>query len=95
MKYNFNLKFEQHFTGVAKFVEQKENEDSDVFDQWRNQFTDAGQKEELNQFEEKLTQAWQQKNSENGSEFGNFSSGGCPLSAKLSVILIAFFLFFY
>ena len=78
-----------HFTGIAKFVEQMENEDSDAFDQWKNKFADnADQKEELNEFEEQLTEAWQQQNSENGSE--------CILkSAKLSVILSAFFLFLF
>merc|ERR1719219_1319406 len=55
--------------GINKFVEQMENEseNSDAFDQWKNQFTKPGQKEELNQFEEQLKEAWQQ-NSENGSE---------------------------
>ena len=66
-----------------------ENEDSDAFDQWKNKFTDnADQKEELNEFEQQLTEAWQQQNSENGSEF-------ILKSAKLSVILSAFFLFLF
>ena len=66
---------------------EKENENSDAFDQWKNQFTKPGQKEELNQFEDQLKEAWQQ-NSENGSE--------CILkSAKLSVIVITFFLSFF
>ena len=66
-----------------------ENEDSDAFDQWKNKFADnADQKEELNEFEEQLTEAWQQQNSENGSEF-------ILKSAKLSVILSAFFLFLF
>jgi len=80
---------DQFQEGIAKFVEQMENEDSDAFDQWKNKFADnADQKEELNEFEEQLTEAWQQQNSENGSE--------CILkSAKLSVILSAFFLFLF
>ena len=65
-----------------------ENEDSDAFDQWKNKFTDDAGQKELNEFEEQLTEAWQQQNSENGSE--------CILkSAKLSVILSAFFLFLF
>ena len=80
--------FFYHFTGIAKFVEQMENEDSDAFDQWKNKFTDDAGQKELNEFEEQLTEAWQQQNSENGSE--------CILnSAKLSVILSAFFLFLF
>ena len=37
-----------------------ENDHSDAFDQWKNQFINPGQKEELDQFEDQLKEAWQQ-----------------------------------
>ena len=79
------FKFDQHFAGITIFVEQKGDKTSKEFEEWKKSCVVDDDVPQL----EKLLGFWEPQISDNGK--GN----GCTLkSAKLYVILIAFFLFF-